>query len=295
MGPDKRFLKLCETRLAFSIEIPDNYYLDNDVFAKMVETTQIIVNHDDITRKSTPLDNSVTSAIFNKLNMEAGLLNTCLGTHGVFSSRDIDAGQLTSNDKSVRDNIETKIIKEVTIDDEIYLIPYKRYFFVSNLNHGLAREFGVLPAEIPFRFRFNRARKEYLLLKTADHVMATKKADPRNQIQLDFAFPEPVVPFINPVLRCYYAYSPNLSSKMSRISSHAFQTDFLHYECRQQILDTSLDEYTIPIAQGPLPKIITFALSTLDRSRGNEAESLTRFCPLDLLEFDLIRSKYLLS
>ena len=177
------------------------------------------------------------------------------------------------------------------IENEIFLIPYKRYFFVANINHGLAREFGVLPAEIPFRFRFHRARHEYLLLKTSSTVKAATKNSPDVVVNLDFKFPEKVVPFINPVMRCYYAYSPNLASKMSRISSHAFQTDFLHYECRQQILDTSLDEYTISLGQGPLPKVIVFALSTLERSRGNTSMSLTRFRPLGLKEFDLLLSK----
>ena len=260
--------------------------------AKMIETTEIIINHESITRKSTPLDNSVTSTIFNKLNMEAGLLNTSLATHGVFSNRDIDATQIKTTDKQTRDKHGTRIFKEITMNDEVYLVPYKQFTFVANINHGLAREFGVLPAEIPFRFRFHRARQEYLLLKTSPQVTVTTKSDPNTKIELSFNYPESVVPFINPVLRCYYAYSPGLSSKMSRISSHAFQCDFLHYECRQQILDTSLDEYTIPIGQGPLPKIITFALSDLDRSRGNNHDSLTRFCPLDLLEFDLILSKW---
>ena len=201
--------------------------------------------------------------------------------------------QLTPGTRSARDHHATKIKKEITIGDETYIVPYKQYFFVANINHGLAREFGVLPAEIPFRFRFHRARKEFVLLKYSRTVKATTKSDPSKVVDLEFVFPEPVVPFISPILRCYYAYSSNLASKMSRISSHAFQTDFLHYECRQQILDTSLDEYTIPLGQGPLPKIITFALSTLERSRGNETESLTRFCPLDLKEFHLILSKNL--
>ena len=190
-----------------------------------------------------------------------------------------------------RDKHATLIKKEIMIENEIYLIPYKQYFFVANINHGLAREFGVLPAEIPFRFRFHRARHEYLLLKTSSTVKASTKSSPDVVVNLDFKFPEKVVPFINPVMRCYYAYSSNLASKMSRISSHAFQSDFLHYECRQQILDTSLDEYTIPLGQGPLPKVITFALSTLERSRGNTTMSLTRFLPLGLKEFDLLLSK----
>ena len=201
--------------------------------------------------------------------------------------------QLTPANRESRDKHAIKIKKDIIIGEETYSVPYKQFFFVANINHGLAREFGVLPAEIPFRFRFHRARKEFLLLKGARTVKATKKSDPGKTIDLEFDYPEQVVPFISPVLRCYYAYSSNLSSKMSRISSHAFQTDFLHYECRQQILDTALDEYIVPLGQGPLPKTITFALSTLDRSRGNEIESLTRFCPLDLKEFDLILSKSL--
>ena len=129
------------------------------------------------------------------------------------------------------------------------------------------------------------------MLKVSDTVQVTTKADPNTVIELDFRYPEPVVPFINPILRCYYAYSNDLNTRMTRIASHDFSMEFLHYECRQQILDTSLEEYTVPLGQGPLPKNITFALSTLDRSRGNELESLTRFCPLDLIQFDLILSK----
>lgn len=205
----------------------------------------------------------------------------------------MDADFLKTKPKEVdaRNEHSTDITKEITINDEVYLVPYRKFFFVANINHGIARDFGVLPAEIPFRFRFHRARMEYALLKITDSVKATTKNDPNHVIDLKFSYPEPVIPFINPVLRCYYAYSPDLNTRMTRIASHDFSMGFLHYECRQQILDTSLDEYTIPLGQGPLPKNITFALSTLDRSRGNERESLTRFCPLDLLQFDLVLSK----
>ena len=128
------------------------------------------------------------------------------------------------------------------------------------------------------------------MLKLSNTVKVSTKAEPMKSIELDFPYPEPVVPIINPVLRCYYAYSQSLSSKMSRISSHAFQTDFVHYECRQQILDTALDEYIVPLGQGPLPKTITFSLASLERTRGNEQQSLTRFCPLDLVQFDVVLS-----
>ena len=90
LGPDKRFLKLSETRLAFSVEIPANYVFDNDVFAKLVENTEIIINHESITRKSSHLDNCVTNSVLNKINYDDSLLNTSLKTHGIFMARLVD-------------------------------------------------------------------------------------------------------------------------------------------------------------------------------------------------------------
>ena len=87
LGPDKRFLKLSETRVAFSVEIPSNYVFDNDVFAKLVENTEIIINHESITRKSSHLDNCVTNSVLNKINYDDSLLNTSLKTHGIFMAR----------------------------------------------------------------------------------------------------------------------------------------------------------------------------------------------------------------
>ena len=87
LGPDKRFLKLSETRVSFSVEIPSNYVFDNDVFAKLVENTEIIINHESITRKSSHLDNCVTNSVLNKINYDDSLLNTSLKTHGIFMAR----------------------------------------------------------------------------------------------------------------------------------------------------------------------------------------------------------------
>lgn len=87
LGPDKRFLKLSETRVAFSIELPANYIPDNDVFAKLIENTEIIINHESITRKSSQLDNSVTSSVLNKVSYDDSFLNTSLKTHGIFQAK----------------------------------------------------------------------------------------------------------------------------------------------------------------------------------------------------------------
>ena len=87
LGPDKRYLKLAETKVAFSLEIPSNYLPDNDVFAKLVENTEIIINHESITRKSSQLDNCVTSAVLNKISYDDSFINTSLKTHGIFQAK----------------------------------------------------------------------------------------------------------------------------------------------------------------------------------------------------------------
>lgn len=186
------------------------------------------------------------------------------------------------------------IIKEILLNGETYLVPYNKYNFVSTINHGLARQFGVLPAEIPFRIKFHRAPSGFLLLKIRDKVKAKKKSDQSTIIDLDFSFPENVIPIVNPILRCFYAYSPMLSQKMSKISSYAFELGFWHYDCRQFIFDTALNEYKVPLGQGPLPQYIIFTLSTVNRSRGDESLSLTHFEQLNMIEFDLMLSKKIL-
>ena len=131
-----------------------------------------------------------------------------------------------------------------------------------------------------------------LYFKSGKPWQQRKKSDPNNVVQLPFTYDERVVPIINPILKCFYAYSPTLSQKMGKISSYAFELDFMHYECRQSIFDTALSEYTINLGQGPLPKYIIFALSTVERSRGNYLQSVTHFQQLGMTQFDLLLSKF---
>lgn len=193
--------------------------------------------------------------------------------------------------ENTRDEFAEDVWNEVTVNGDVYYVHFKKYTFICTINHGLARQFGVLPAEIPFRIKFHRAPSGYLLLKVAQNVSAKKKSDPGNVIKLPFTYQERVIPILNPVLKCFYAYSPALSQKMSKISSYAFELDFTSYECRQTIFDTALSEYKVNLGQGPLPKTIIFALSTVERSRGNEEQSITLFNQLEMTEFDILLSK----
>ena len=66
LNKDKRYLKLADSFVKFSIEIPENYVLDNDVFAKLVMNIELVINHENITFKSSPVDNPISSFLLNK-------------------------------------------------------------------------------------------------------------------------------------------------------------------------------------------------------------------------------------
>ena len=66
LNKNKRFLKLSDSSFKFSIEIPENYTFDNDVFSKLIMNIELIVNHENITFKSSPVDNAVSSFSLNK-------------------------------------------------------------------------------------------------------------------------------------------------------------------------------------------------------------------------------------
>ena len=46
LGRDKRFLKLADTYLTLDLEIPDNYWPDNDVFQKLFENVEISIAYE---------------------------------------------------------------------------------------------------------------------------------------------------------------------------------------------------------------------------------------------------------
>jgi hypothetical protein len=66
LNKDKRYLKLADSFVKFSIEIPENYVFDNDVFSKLVMNIELIINHENITFKSSPVDNAMSSFLLNK-------------------------------------------------------------------------------------------------------------------------------------------------------------------------------------------------------------------------------------
>jgi hypothetical protein len=78
LNKDKRYLKLADSFVKFSIEIPENYVLDNDVFAKLVMNIELVINHENITFKSSPVDNPISSFLLNKATYGKRLKSSAL-------------------------------------------------------------------------------------------------------------------------------------------------------------------------------------------------------------------------
>ena len=214
---------------------------------------------------------------------------------GIFDTREIDSAVLNKTNLG-RDRHSLPIEKVVRVGDIEYVVPFRSYKLFGSINHGLCRGTDVLPSDLPIQIRFHRAPYSFSLMKMSNTLKAYRKDDDsKTEADLEFNFPELVVPIKNPVLNCYYSYSPELERTMSRISSYTFESKFLDYEVRRHVLDTGLQEYTLNLFQGPLPKFIVCGLSTMGRTQGDENLSLTRFeqYGLDQLDFTLDRESIL--
>ena len=287
IGRDKRFIKLSETELNLQIEIPDNYYPDNDVTSKLFENLELIINHEGITHKSSALDYSITNYLFLKTTFDDTFLKLSMDTQGVFDSHSLDAPEFAAL-KIDRGNIGEKLWINHEFENKSYQILYRRYHFTVKLNHGLARSTHCLPADTLLTLRFHRAKSNFALLKISDQVTARAIADKTKELKIDYSYPFDVIPIKQPTLSVFYSYSPELESSMNRIRSSSIEIPFYDYNARRIILDEGLSSHDIDIMQGGLPKFMMFMFASLERLNGSELLSLTRFEQREMINFDLI-------
>ena len=193
------------------------------------------------------------------------------------------------NRKSLkRDIFADSITKDYRHDDQIYLQPWKRYYFSIPINHGLARVTEVFPANVTVILRFHRAPSNFSLLKINDNISMKLKSNPETVLEIPFNYEESVIPFINPILNTYYAYSQELEQIMSKHKLYNYEIDFMDYVVRRTVLESGLSDYSINITNSKMPKFIIFAFSTLDRLSGSQNLSLTKFQQENMCKFDLI-------
>ena len=84
LGRDKRFLKLSETQLSLQLEIPENYWLDNDAVSKLFENLELNISHENITHKSSALDYAISNYFFTKVSYDDQYCASTMDTNSIF-------------------------------------------------------------------------------------------------------------------------------------------------------------------------------------------------------------------
>ena len=78
----KRFLRLADTTISFHIDIPANYIPDNQLGHKLFESLELSANHEQVSRKSTALDYSVSETFFQKVMFDDSFISSSLDVAG---------------------------------------------------------------------------------------------------------------------------------------------------------------------------------------------------------------------
>ena len=84
LGVDKRFLKLSECGLSLQLELPENYWLDNDCVSKLFESIEINISHENVTHKSSAYDYSVSNCFFTKTSFDDSFVTSTMDTCGIW-------------------------------------------------------------------------------------------------------------------------------------------------------------------------------------------------------------------
>ena len=75
---------MCETQLSMQLEIPDNYWFDNDAVSKLFETLEINISHENITHKSSALDYAMSNYFFTKVSYDESYCGSTMDTNSIY-------------------------------------------------------------------------------------------------------------------------------------------------------------------------------------------------------------------
>ena len=226
----KRFLKLSETKITFQIELPANYIPENQFGHKLFECLELTLNHEQVSRKSTALDYAVSENFFQRVMYDDSYVMSSLDVSGTYDNASYDADNAIS--LKSRLNYAENFTKTVEHDGQTYKVPWRRWYLIMNINHGLARTADCLPENMAVNFRFQRASAECCFLKVSENLEVVNAADETKKFRLPVTYTESVVPILNPLLSAYYAYSPELESMMGRVTSRNMEIKFMGKYCK---------------------------------------------------------------
>ena len=149
---------------------------------------------------------------------------------GTYDNSNVDVSEIQNNEASARVMSRLNYGEEVKVSQEhngeMYAIPFRRYYIIMSLNHGLARTTDCLPANMAVNLRFHRANAECALLKISDTVEVIKVSDGKKH-GMPLAYEETVIPIKNPLLHAYYAYSHDFETTMARVRNSNMEIPFM--------------------------------------------------------------------
>ena len=218
-------MKLSETKMTFQIELPANYIPENQFGHKLFECLELTLNHEQVSRKSTALDYALSENFFQRVTYDDSYVMSSLDVSGTYDNASYDADN--ANSLKSRLNYAENITKMVEHEGVTYKVPWRRWYLIMNINHGLARTPDCLPENMAVNFRFQRANAECCFLKISENLEVVNATDETKKMRLPVTYTQTVVPIKNPLLSAYYAYSPELESMMGRVTSRNMEIKFM--------------------------------------------------------------------
>ncbi|CAG5111060.1 Oidioi.mRNA.OKI2018_I69.chr2.g5396.t1.cds [Oikopleura dioica] len=277
----KRYLKLADSALAFSVDLPDNYVPDNDFCNKLFENIVLDIDQDTVSKRGSEFDNCMSSFFLNKSMFDENYMENTMATQGVYDVFNDDAEKFDGTQIAIRQNMCTEIKKEVDGNTQRWL----RYDFILPLNHGIARTYQPLPANTEIRLKYQRAPASFSIMKIKENVTVL---DNPNLASIPFNFTDPVVTIVKPVFRAMYLKSDELDNKMRGYAQYPFEMPFLDYVVRKPVLNDHESDFLIDLTKGKMPSYAVFAICPITRLNGSDTECITKFTRHKLKSFEIL-------
>ena len=240
--PSGGHLQLSDTRLTFSVDLPDSVVPENFFSSKLFESLELSINHTIVSSKSSDNDYALTNYFLTRMNWDEISLKTSGSLEGYWSNENYDAAHFTLTNVAVEKNSPTPAnpfterrrdeARKIEKNGKIYY----RYYFVTKINCGLGLSPQPLPKNVPVKLTFIRADAKKSLLSTK-----ADKSEP---------FDSRVIELINPTLHASFVVSEHYDRKYAnhRISRVSFP--FLDFRIHRELLLNGVDEFKIKISDG---------------------------------------------
>ena len=270
--PDKRFLHLGKSFIEFYVELPEDFIPDNNFCNKLFDNFNLSINYEDCSYKCSQNDLDLTSQISDLIFRDPAYLRK-IRFEGHFDEYSLDSSQLKAENDIVKNRRGELFVKQVEENGKMVDKNFYRYQYLMPINHGLATGNHILPAGVHVRLSFHRAKPAKALVDISDQVIS---------------YPEKAIKINNPILNSCWAFSQDLTEKMSQIRANGLKIPFDSACIRHKVLDDGLSEHTVMISHGPLPKYLVFFLMEPIRFTNDLKYSSSKMEMYDLQEFSLI-------